>query len=330
MLRTARFGILALVAACGSRTGLEASGAAGDAGGGVAQCATLPWLLFDVSDQATESTTIYAMHADGTALHRVPLPHGPAEYPSVSPDGTKLLYATFFPADADVDGGVDSALYLYDFASRSATLVVTTSQLSYSALSPDGQTVAYTTGYSLAVIAVDGSGNQELLTGPNNGTGYGHPTFTADSQTIVYGTGGIVGAIGVDGSDNQTLLGAIPGSFFYPNAAFSPDYQELVAGVDCAEDLPLTLAVFSYGTLPGASCTSGRVLADVDDSSSSNLANDPSWGPTGLIAYAADTDVYVIDANGGAPTKVTGKLTGDGGAVSASDPVWAPACAAIP
>ncbi len=324
---------LALFAACGARTGLLASQDGGSPDAAVtfdAGCAEpQPWLLFDILDETGGG--IYAMRADGTAGHAVTLPHAPAFFPSVSPDGSKLLYATSLYPDGGYDGGVDSALYLYDFASQTSTLVVTTQQLTYSALSPDGKTVAYVSGYSLHDIAPDGTNDLALLVGPNNcGTGYGHPVFFSDSRTIVYGTGGIIGAIGIDGSDNQTLLTAIPGSFQYPNPTFSPDYQRIVMGAFCDQFTPDALRIYAYATLAQTTCESGQLLVDVSNGAASNMANDPSWSPGGLIAYGSGQDVFVIEASGGTPKNMTAGLTGDGGTLAAADPVWAPACATTP
>jgi Tol biopolymer transport system component len=326
--------LLAPLAACGARTGLFTPSPAPepvvsfDAGG----CREEPWLLFDFSDGSAQGTSgIYAMRADGSDGHLLDLPHGPGFFPSISRDGSTLLYATFLPLDADVDGGDDSVLYMYDLGTHTATPVVTTSQLTYSALSPDGQTVAYVSGFSLHDIAPDGTNDRTLLMGPNDqGTGYGHPTFAADPHTVLYGTGGIIGAIGIDGSDNQTLLAVIPGSLQYPNPAMSPDDTQLVMGGVCDQGLPDTLRVYPFASLPGASCESGEILAQVTQGASPNSANDPSWGPNGFIAYASGQDVWVIPATGGTPTNMTTGLTGDGGVISASDPVWAPACAILP
>jgi hypothetical protein len=318
------------LAACGARTALlDTKEGALDGGVPDAPCNEPPWLLFDVLTQTNDPPgAIYAMRADGSALHAVSLPHGPALYPSVSPDGSKLLYGTFMePVD---DGGVDSALYLYDFATGTAKLVVTTTQLSYSALSPDGQTVAYTTGYDLHDISPDGTNDRTLLAGPSNGTGFGHPAFTADSRTILYGTGGVIGLIGVDGTDNETLVNADPGALYYPNAAFSPDYSQLVLGGFCDQTSPDALLILPYASLPQATCQSGRVLTDVNEASGYSMANDPSWGSNDVIAYGSGPDVYFIGAGGGQPTDMTSGLTGDSGVTTASDPVWAPGCAAVP
>lgn len=333
--------VLALaLAGCGSRTGLPApNGSAGgngpsDAGvlpdeGVDSACpqAENPWLVFDTRGTTAGLQAMYAMRADGSEGHFVQLPHAPAYFPSVSPDGTELLYATPLPADAGAPGGADSALYAYDLVAHTERLLVTTQGLTYSALSPDGQTVAYVSSYSLHAASPGGANDRTLLAGPDNdGSGYGHPTF-ADSQTVVYGTGGAVGAIGIDGTGNRLLVSQTA-TLLYPNVGFSPDHQRLAAGVDCDPMSLPALVVFDWSSLP-APCESGQVLAQVEESSAFNGANDPSWGPTGLIAYGSGSDVYVVPASGGTPTDVTQGLT-DAGMLTAEEPVWAPGCVVVP
>jgi len=271
---------------------------------------------------------MYAMRADASEGHFVRLPHAPAYFPSVSPDGTELLYATpLVDAGGGGPGAPDSALYAYDLVGHTERLLVTTQTLTYSALSPDRQTVAYVSGYSLHLASPGGANDRTLLAGPNgDGTGYGHPTF-ADSRTVVYVTGGAVGAIGIDGSGNRTLVSQ-SATQLYPNVGFSPDHQHLAAGVLCDQTLTPALVVYDWASLP-APCGSGKVLAQVSESSSFNGANDPSWGPTGLVAYGSGNDVYVIPASGGAPTDVTQNLT-DAGMLTAEEPVWAPGCVVVP
>lgn len=332
--------VLALAAACGSRTGLFAPTESGNPpiDGGLPDegvdsgCPQHdnPWLVFDTSSTMGGSETMYAMRADGSAGHFVQLPHAPAYFPSVSPDGTELLYATPLQPDAGGGGGPnapDSALYAYDLVAHTERLLVTTQGLTYSALSPDRQTVAYVSLYSLHAASPGGANDRTLLAGPNgDGAGYGHPTF-ADSQTVVYGTGGAIGAIGIDGSNNRTLV-MQTATLLYPNVGFSPDHQRLAAGVYCDPTTAPALAVYDWASLP-APCGSGQVLAAVTESSSFNGANDPSWGPTDLIAYGSGTDVYVVPATGGTPTDVTQSLT-DAGMLTAEEPVWAPGCVTVP
>jgi hypothetical protein len=317
-------GGLALATSCGARTELLTPAPVT-----FASCSKPPWLLFDLDDATQpDSSGIYALRADGSDGHMMTLPHSPAFFPSVSPDGSHLLYATFEPFDA----GGGALLYLYDFANQTASLVVMTAALTYSAIAPDGQTVAYVNGYDLHDVAPDGTNDRTLLVGPSEstGSGYGHPTF-ADSQTILYGGGGFIGSIGVDGSNNQTLLATYLGGPLYPNAGFSPDHGQIVLGASCDQESPDALRIFPYASLPGASCDSGQVLVDVSASASPNDgASDPSWGPDGRIAYGSGQDVWVIAASGGTPTNMTAALTGDGGVYAAADPVWAPGCAVIP
>src|SRR5580700_758732 len=109
----------AAIAACGARTGLDVPGAGAAAvpDGGGADAVTFeagcpqqgnPWLLFDVFDStASHPGGMYAMRADGGGGHPVTMPHSPSLYPSVSPDGTKILYATFQGGNAGEDGGID-------------------------------------------------------------------------------------------------------------------------------------------------------------------------------------------------------------------------------
>jgi hypothetical protein len=324
--------------ACGSRTALDVPPTVVDGGspalgkdagppvGFTPACSSLSddWLLFDYS---AGDGDIMAMRANGSDFRHVSLPHGPGFFPSVSPDGSMLLYAGLPTEPPSTDGGVNSALYLYDLTTHVESLVVNTVDLTYSALSPDKQLVAYVSGYSLHSIRYDGTDDVALLTGPDsNGFGYGHPGFAADSFTVVYGGGGTLGAIHADGTDDVALFSE--GDVYnYPNAAFSSDHTQLVAGTLCGPEAPFALSLFDYAALPAA-CTSGTILASVDASSSPNLANDPSWNPSGLIAYASGVDLFTIPVTGGTPTNITKALT-KGGA-TASDPVWLPACASVP
>ncbi|MGH7297283.1 MAG: hypothetical protein ACRELB_20255, partial [Polyangiaceae bacterium] len=158
--------------------------------------------------------------------------------------------------------------------------------------------------------------------------GYGHPVFVGSSSTVLYGFGGAFGSIHADGSGNETLVDEGGGGFGYPNPAVSPDLGRVVAAVRCPGDDQTWLRVYPYGSLP-APCDSGSKLAETQGfSSSPNEAADPAWGPTGLIAYADGTDVFVVDPAGGAPDDLTLPLTQ--GAGEAFDPVWGSGCAPIP
>jgi Tol biopolymer transport system component len=326
-----------LLFACGGRTGLDLGVESPSQGGGVSSDASTcvgtgsPWLLFDLFAQSSSGYLggIYAMRADGSAGHSLILPSMPALYPSVSADGSHLLFVN--PADLP-DGGGQDALFLYDLATHSARQVASGSTLLSSALSPDGQTVAYTAGLDIRVVGADGTGDRLLLQGPAPEDcaigGYGAPVFLGNSRTILYGTAGTVGRIDIDGSNQADLLSEEDWIVLFPNAALSPDGLSVGAFTACDPSANEgTLRVYPYASLP-APCASGRPVTQAEQSSFGNESNNPTWSATGMIAFAQVNDVYVVDPDGGAVTNMTATLTGDGGV--ADDPAWAPPCAEIP
>jgi Tol biopolymer transport system component len=329
-----------LVSACGSRTGLDVAGssATADSGAGpdVADAAQAPdavldapgpsdateeleasscgaaWLLFTLvkitDDGGGRLSQIYALRADGSDGHVLLLPISQVTYPSVSPDGTELLFAN----------SSLSALYLYRFADRTNQELDTSGGVGYGAVSPDGRTVVFG-DTDLFRVSVEDGGEQTLVmeSQPNAA---GNPVFTRDSQTVVFGATGVVQSVRIDGSDTQTLLSESNESF--PNPTLSPDYRELAAVVSCGG--PLELRVYPFESLP-APCDSGRVVTEVP---SSPPYYAPTWGPDGLIAYTGTQDVFVVSAAGGTPRNLTADLTSP--ASPAGDPTWAPACTVLP
>jgi Tol biopolymer transport system component len=331
---------LALVA-CGSRTELTADPVllARDAGTREADagpCRGKPWLVFELS--GSTSTSLYGMRADGSQGHVLPLaPNGGSA--SISVDGTQLFYVTVTnPADA----GYQQALLVQDLSTGTTRTLVSGpyeeeapnyTVLSYSALSPDGQTLAYTYGYDVRLVDIDGSNDRPLLqTSDDDIPVYGHPAFTSDSATVLYGIDSAFGSVRVDGTDMQTLVTQDGSGPEFPNVTVSPDGTSVASAIGCAAfDAGVsgaTLRIYSLAALP-ASCASGRVVTMLNESSPSVSGGpNPAWGPSGLIAYGSGNDVYVVDPDGGVPRNMTRDLTADAGA--AFDPIWAPACAPIP
>lgn len=330
------------VFACGSRTELRVDHVliahdAGEPNIDAAPCSTeQPWLIFELSGGT--STSLYAMRADGTHGHVLPVaPNGGSA--SISIDGTQLFYVTFTnPADA----GYQQALLAQNLSNGTTRTLVSGpyenvapnyNVLSYSALSPDGQTLAYTYGYDVRLINIDGSNDRPLLQTSNDDIPiYGHPAFTSDSATVLFGVDSAFGSIRVDGSDIETLVTEDGSGPEFPNVSLSPDGLRVASAIGCADlDAGLgnaTLRVYAFSSLP-APCASGRVVTILDESSPSMSGGpNPAWGPSGLIAYGSGNDVYVVDPDGGAPRNMTRDLTADAG--SAFDPIWAPTCAPIP
>ena len=317
------FAVAGIVAACGSRTGLDVVAARTD--GSTADVADArvcgaPWVLFNYVAPRPGSTTnalqIYALRADGTDGHVValPRPDGQAFYPSTTPDGASLLYT-----DGDV-----GHLYAYRVADRTERTLPTMGRTGFGSLSPDGRTLVYGNGNYLFTVGIDGVPALRLLVDaastPTGGAGY--PTFLSDSQTVVFGEGGAVQSIRIDGTARRSLVTDRSGGTFL-NPALSPDRRELAAVVSC-DGTTSALRVWSVASLPAA-CDAGRVVTTVP-------ANGPyyvlAWGPTGLIAYGAGHDVLRVPAAGGTATNLTATLTGP--LSSATSPTWVEGCVAVP
>ncbi len=302
-----------LLSGCGARSGLDPSGSG--AGGHPADCGA-PWVLFTfVSESGTTATTqVYGRRADGSGGHVLALPQAEASYPSTTPDGTALLYA----------GPSLQNLFLYAFAGGTSQALATTGKVGYGAISPDGQTVVYGDGSDLWVAGVAGPPAQRLLvpaaSTPTGAAGY--PAFEPDSQTVVFAVGGLVQSIGIGGEGLATLL-TDDAAYTFPNPALSPDGEQLAAVVSC-DGSTFELRVYPLASLPAA-CTDGAVVTSV---SGAPPYYDLAWGADGLIAYSGGDDVFLVEAAGGTPRNLTADLTST--LATASEPTWAPGCAAVP
>lgn len=320
-----------LAASCGARTELAGTGQSGEAG---APCTLAPWVVFDLFG-VKNGGGLAAVRADGTGFHMLDLGGERGFSPSVSPDGGSLLYIT-----GDPEG--NESLVLRDLASGNAHTVVhvtaapPSSGLGKAAVSPDGRWIAYGDSPDVHLAKLDGSGDHVLVSGPYDegccSWSYGRPQFSGDSSLIYFSTIGRLESIHTDGSARQLLYQdqffanpSIEG-FVFPNVSLSPDKTKLVAQVACDAS---ALRIFDVAALPADPCVTGTKLVETGVSLAPNEASNASWGPTNLLAYDDDKDVFVIDASGGAKTNLTASFTTESGA-SASDPVWAPGCSNLP
>jgi Tol biopolymer transport system component len=317
------------VCACGART--ELGGGITGSDGGTA-CTAAPWVVFDY--EGGQSSGIAAMRADGSSFHMLDLGGMRGWDPSVSPDGTLLFYVVA------PDDGSNSLVERDLVTSQTRTFLQITVQPSSNGLekatvSPDGKLIAYELSPDIHLASIDGSNDRVLVSGPYNPNGlpfsYGHPAFSADSQTVYFSTIGLLESIHVDGSARVTLEQdqfftnpSIP-DFSFPNASLSPDGTELVAQIACDVS---ELRIFPIGSLPGDPCTVGTKLVEVGSSQAFDEASNPSWGATQIV-YDDDKDLFLIDPTGGVPTNLTQSVT-TADSSFAADPVWAPACAALP
>jgi len=300
-------------AACGARTELARGGsdASTDAS---STCAAQPWLLFDYSDGTAGTFSIYAMHPDGSSFHPLDLDGARGIWPTVSPDGTKLLYLKIV---------VNSVtLVLRDLATHAEHALATGLNLTKAAMSPNNQLIAYGNVPDLHMVSADGTGDHVLVQG--GGPVYAdYPVFSLNSSTVYFNKAGSLESIRTDGTSLQVLSQSTTGEGMELGPSLSPDGTKLVAPVDCGA---FELRVFSVTSLPGDLCMTGTKLAEI---TSANVGADsaaPSWGPDSVIVYHDGRDLLLVDAAGGAPTNITSQLTTSGWA---GNPVWAPGCAGL-
>jgi Tol biopolymer transport system component len=277
-----------------------------------------PWVLFALAAPtmggAGEMNAIYALRADGTEGHLVPLSNSAVAYPSVSPDGTHLLYAN----------ASRSALYLHTFGSAAPDVQLDTQGgVGLGSVSPDDRTVVFGDGQNLFLVGAGAdAGPEETLVLEPQPNAAGSPVFTQDSRSVVFSTAGAIEFIDVDGGSRQTLLREVGVTF--PSPTFSPDYGELAVILSCGG--PLELRAYATASLPAA-CETGRLVAMLP-ASAKRVPAGPSWGPSGVIAYSDSQNVWLVKAVGGAPQNLTADLT-HAPMTSAIDPTWAPSCTVL-
>jgi Tol biopolymer transport system component len=264
------------------------------------------------------------MHADGSQSHTLDLPVERPLYPAFSRDGRYMLVVEYALPPAE-----SASLVVIDLTTRTTRIVASGHQLSASAVSPDGRSIAYTSHLDVRAVNWDGSDDRVLVSGPYEAGccswGYGHPAFGATSDGVLFATAGIIGSVSLDGSHRRQLLTEDFTRLVFPNVAFSPDGTRFAAGVACNGDR--SLRIYTLASLP-ASCETGTVVTPVTESTAGNQSTNPAWGPNGFIAFQQDRDIYVIPAEGGAEENLTAQLSGD--PASVGYPAWAPAGTRLP
>ena len=306
--------LASLTTACGARTELAASSTSPPPDCGA------PWVLFtfesEVPGQPAVGSEIHARRADGSDA-RVSRCRRRRRYPSITPDGTGLLYA----------GPSLQSLFLYDLAGGAEQQLDTTGQVGFGTVSPDGATVVYGDGNNLWVVGVGGALVQQLLV-PSGSTptgAAGYPAFERDSKTVVFAEGGTVSADDRDGRLRPRHVahggGAAtpsPTRRSHRTASRSPRWSRATSPrTSCART--------RFASLPAA-CASGAVVTTVPGS--------PPYYDLGVGARGAHR---VLRRERRLPRQRCGRrpagisprsITGPD--ASASEPAWAPACAVLP
>jgi len=247
---------------------------------------------------------IYVMNADGSDQQR--LTNNPAldGIPSLSPDGTKIVFYR------------DSYIYIMNADGSDQQRLSSLGNENTPSWSPDGRKIVFTStpefnNLEIYVMNADGSDPQRLTNSP----GYdSYPSWSPDGSKIAFASERDTGqweiyVMNADGSDPQRLTNN-PGSDWWPD--WSPDGSKI-----------------AFTTLRGG-LEEIYVMNAEDGSGQINLSNhpgqdiNPSWSPDGTkIAFYSLRDriaqIYVMNAeDGSGQTRITNNPPDN------SNPDWGP------
>ncbi|HVY32648.1 MAG TPA: hypothetical protein VHB79_39200 [Polyangiaceae bacterium] len=268
------------------------------------------YIAFD-TDRDNFDRELYMVHPNGTGLRRLTNRDGRDQEPAFSADGKQLAFTS------DRDGTLQ--IHLMDLATGDVRqLTHQAGGADRPALSHDGKRLAFHSGPSLYTMALDGTDEHLVATGPDDLNGYTRPGFTPDDQHLVFDRNNEIDTSLVDGSN---LRYVVPDTTMLMHApAISSN------GVDVAYDLgcyfepgrSIWVSPITHETPP---CEGVRItpVGQFD-------AEHPTWSPTGeCLAY-----VHVdVPRAVGRITIITGARNSVGAALTdgSSDdrnPAWSP------
>jgi TolB protein len=261
-------------------------------------------------------TDIYMTNVDGTGERRLTDSQGLDGFPTWSPDGERIAFAT------DRDGGGNWEIYVMDSDGRHQRRLTNTPEQKEAvpAWSPDGEHIAYVVDLfgenpAIWVMNADGSERRQL-------TGASWPSWSPDGERIVYtvysGAGeGRLFVMDAGGSERRRLAGSLirrlTDTADGEEPAWSPDGERIAFSTNVGMDNAEIFAMDSDG--------SDRTrLTDIP-------GNDhwpPTWSPdSSRIAFTSDGtkgigEIYVMNADGSGLTKLTDNPADD------AFPAWRP------
>jgi len=160
-------------------------------------------------------------------------------------------------------------------------------------LSPDGSTLAYTSGGYVYTVNVDGTNGQTLsqIGNTNEGDATGHVSWSPDGSQIAYSYDANIWIMNADGSNQHPITHA-RGAMGYYYPSWSADGSIAMWGAtDAGQDGgPADSEIF---TVPAA----GGKVTRLTHNDVSNI--EPAWSSDGTrIAYWNGGDLYVMRADG--------------------------------
>ncbi len=253
---------------------------------------------------------VYTINVDGSGETRLTDSPGLDGFPSWSPDGERIAFASD-------RGGGNWELYVMDAdGSEQRRLTNTPQDESVSAWSPDGEKIAYAIDVienpSIHVMNADGTNRRRLAEG-------NWPTWSPDGEKIAYtvysGEVPYLAVMNADGSE-QRRLGEV-------------SLARRLTGTAAAEEQPAWSP--DGQKIAFSSMDDGEIYAMKVDSSARTRLTDtpgydhwpPTWSPDGTrIAFTTEdrkgSEIYVMNSDGSGLTRLTDDPAED------LYPVWRP------
>jgi Tol biopolymer transport system component len=267
--------------------------------------------------------------------------------PAVSPDGTRLAYATTRCPDDQTPSNDRLGIHILDLRTGRAKRVFPcrpafcASEGSWVAWSPNGSLIAFAEGGRITLMNPDGSAPRVLIDMGDKTDIGGRPAWSPDGRRIAFSTDSVAGGtrrfrllmVGVDGSG---LTAVVERNAKIADGGFLPEID--VADPAWSPD-GSTIAYWALGSggrrYGGRPSGPGQVWVVRPDGSGRKMVFQagpgclsvcgagPVWSPDGTkIAFLApENNLYVMDADGSDPRRI---VSGPEGSYSLSTPVWQP------
>ncbi len=257
------------------------------------------------------NSDIYTMEPDGSGVSRVTTtPNGrQAADPAWSANGQRLVLASSKEGVVDQHGNASLDIYVVEADGSGLTRLTSEADTErFPTWSPDGTRIAYTRCCSLGnqvwVMNADGTG-QTFLSGGEN------PSWSPDGSKIAVEAGNGISTFNVDGTGGAQVTFGGGGDDVEPD--WSPDGQKIV----------FRREINGGGSRIYVTNADGSGLTALTPAGGGVV--NPVWSPDGeKIAFARNdadgTEIYVMDADGGQPTRLTNNPT----YVTDIQPTWQP------
>jgi Tol biopolymer transport system component len=225
-----------------------------------------PWIFFDSLQGLNRD--IYAIHADGSALHRITTSAATEREPAVSPDGRTLAFSSDAPGTFQI--------FLMPLPNGSPQPLTNdplgAEQPSWS---PEGGRLAYHNNRGVWVVGVDGKGTRSVVGVDGQDSQNEHPVFSPSGHGLIFDRFNQIHQVDLDNGLETSIVENWTTTIEHPSV--SPDGHSIAFDVWC-DTLSIWVVPIAANSRP---CEDGvRITA-----AGIGRATSPSFSPTGLVAF---------------------------------------------